>query len=117
MVAGLHKVGYFGFGDDHAYWSARTGDLGNGHDVGSDVEVLIAEPFSGAAYAGLDFVADEKAVPFRAEFSELLHVFLRRDIDAAFALNGFEDNCYGLVIDRFFHSLDVVVRDVGEAGD
>ena len=117
MVAGLHKVGYFGFGDDHAYWSAGTGDLGDGHDVGSDVEVLIAEPFAGAAYAGLDFVADEKAVSFRAEFSELLHVFLRRDIDAAFALDGLKDHCYGLIIDGFFHGLDVVVMDVGEARD
>lgn len=117
MVAGLHEVGYFWLGNDHADGSAGTGDLGDSHDVGSNVEILIAEPFAGAAYAGLDFVADEKAVSFRAEFSELLHVFLRRDVDAAFALNGLKDHCYGLIVYGLFHGSDVIVWNVGETGN
>ena len=117
MVAGLHKVGYFGLGDDHTDGSAGTGDLGDGHDVGSDVEVLVAEPGAGAAYAGLNFIANEKAASFRAEFSEVLHVFFRRDVDAAFALDGLEDHRYGFIVYGLFHGSDVIVRNVGEAGD
>ena len=117
MVAGLHKVGYFGFGDDHANRSAGAGDLGDGHDVRSYVEVLITEPGAGAAYAGLDFVADEETASVGAKLPELGHVLFRRDVDAAFALDGLKDHRYGLVVYGLFHGSDVIVWNVGETGD
>ena len=65
----------------------------------------------------MDFVADEETVSLRAEFSEVLHVFFRRDVDAAFALDGLEDHRYGLVIYGLFHGSDVIIWNVGEAGN
>src|SRR5690606_4931911 len=49
-------------------------------------------PVSGAAEAGLDFIEDEKGAGFGAALANGLEVAGGRELDAAFALDGFDDD-------------------------
>ena len=66
--------------------------LGEGDDVGDDVEVLEGEPPAGAAEAGHHLVGDEDDVVGVGERPHALHVLRARDHDARGAGDRFEDD-------------------------
>ncbi len=57
---------------------------------GEDAVVLVGEPFSCATHAALDLVGEEKGAGRVAQGSGFPEKFLRKRVDAAFALDGLE---------------------------
>lgn len=70
-----------------------------------------------ARKAALDFIVDENGVHFVAAGSEGLQEGGRGDVDAAFALNGLDDNTASLFCHELFDRGFVIVGAVFEAGD
>jgi hypothetical protein len=66
--------------------------LGRRHQVRLHAIMLHGEELAGAAEAGLDFIGDEQDAVLVAERAQLHHQFLRRDVEAAFALHGLDDD-------------------------
>ena len=64
----------------------------HGHQVGHDAFVIRREPPAGAAEAGLDLVEDQEDAVVIAESADRRPVPMRRDHDAAVALDGFGDH-------------------------
>ena len=81
------------FGAEHCAERDAAGErLGQRGDVGQNAVVLIGAPLAGAAHAGLNLIHDEQragGVCQRACFGEEL---LRERADAAFALDGFDED-------------------------
>ena len=65
--------------------------LRGGDEIGHDAFVLVREPATGAAHAGLHFVEHEEDAAIVAKLAQLHHQFLRRDVEAAFAEDEFHD--------------------------
>ena len=81
-----------GVGAQHrSHWDAVSNGLREGGDVGEDVVVLVGEPLSGAAHAGLDFIDHEERAGGVAEVACDLEELLRDGVNAAFALDSFDD--------------------------
>lgn len=70
---------------------------------------------AGTAEAGLDLVEEEEGVVAAAELFAGLEEFRGGDVDAAFALDGFEEDGDGVFVEGGFESGDVVEGEVGEA--
>ncbi len=95
--------------------SAAEG-LGHGNAVGPDAVVLEAEPFAGAADAGLHFVEEEQDFLFVAERAQAGHEFGGGGHDAAFALDGLAQDGDGGGGEGGADGVEVVELGVGEAG-
>ena len=81
------------FGAEHCAHGNAAGDgLGEGGDIGKDAVVLVGEPFAGAANAALDFVGDQECAGYVAKFAGSGVELLRDGMNAAFALNCFEQD-------------------------
>ena len=91
--------------------------LGAGQDVGLDAVMLVGEPLAGPAQAGLDLVEDQQDAPLVAEPADPFEVAGSREVDPPFALDRLDHDGGGLVVERGGQGLQVVVRDVREAGD
>lgn len=115
--AGAEAGGDFVFADEAATGDAAGDPFGEGHDIGLDAEVLVAEPGAEASAAGLDFVEDEDEAMFIGEVTEALEEAIGGDVDAAFALDGFDEEGAGFVVDEVGDGLEVAVGGVLEAGD
>ena len=77
---------------------------------------LIGEHLAGASQARLHFVYDQQnAVPV-ADFADAREVVVGRDLDAAFALNGFQNDGGSFVGDERFNGGGVVERREAAAG-
>ena len=74
-----------------------------------------AAPMAGTAEAGLDLVEEEEGVVAAAELFAGLEEFRGGDVDAAFALDWFEEDGDGVFVEGGFESGDVVEGEVGEA--
>ncbi len=74
--------------------------FGEAEDVGFDVVVLACEEFAGSSETCLYFIGDEEGSVFLAEFGGGGEVVIIRD-EYAFALNGFDDECGGVVFLEF----------------
>lgn len=111
------EFGDVGFGAHDANGQSAAYAFTEGHDVGSDVPELVAEDATGAGATGPDLVGDEQEVVGVAEFAEFGEVVGVWDVDPAFALDRFDDDGDGVVVNGGFDSVDVVVGDVGEAGE
>src|SRR5258706_16417762 len=55
--------------------------------------MFAGEPFSGSAKASEDFVEDQHQFQFVREAAEQLEQFLWKEVDAAAALQWFDENC------------------------
>lgn len=117
VVAGLEDVGEGGGGGGGADGEAAAEGLGHGKGVGLDVVVLPAEPAAGAPDAALDFVAEQEQSALVAELAEAAHEFGGGGEDAAFALDGFDEDGGGLGGEGRADGVEVVEVGVGEAGD
>ncbi len=121
--AGLEERGEAGFGEHAGDGDAAAERFAEGHDVGDDppavavVVELVSEVGAGTSAAGPDFIEDEGEVVLIAEGANAGEEVGIGDVDAALALDGFDEYGAGLGIDGVLESGEVVVGDVGEAGD
>ncbi|MNI48567.1 hypothetical protein D3C73_1031350 [compost metagenome] len=94
---------------------AAADALGQRHDVGRDVGMLVGEHLAGAAHAGLDFVHDQQQLVLVGQLAQALHELLGSGEDAAFTLHRFQHDGDGLVVDQLLHRFQVVQFGLGEA--
>jgi len=122
MGSGDHEVGEIGFSEHDADGETAADGFAEGHDVGCDDpptapgEVLVSEPFSGSAAAGPDLVEDECEAELVAEVADALGVVGGVEVDAAFALDGFDDDRGGFGIDSGGKFVEVAGVNLNEAG-
>ena len=91
--------------------------LGAGQDVGHDAFVLVREPFAGTAHAGLDLVEDQEHAAPVAQPPQPREIAGRRDVDPPLALDRLDQNRGRLVVEHRGDRLEVVVRNIDEAGN
>ncbi len=80
-------------------------------------EALMGPQLACAREPALDFVVDEDGADLVAAVPERLEERRRRDVDAAFALDGLDDDAAGALRDQGVDAGFVVVGAVEEAGD
>src|SRR5690606_3603297 len=115
--------------DDHREGQAEAAEgFGQGDDVRLDAHLLEAEEGAGAAATGLDVVDDQQHVVLAADLFQLAHPVGGGRVQAAFALDHFDDHGGGLVhaaarvAEQLVHHRDGVdlvteVVGVGHAAD
>jgi hypothetical protein len=89
--------------------------LAEDHPVGAHALVLAGEQAAGAAEAGLHLVGDQQHVVLAADFGAAGEPAGGRDHDAAFALDGFEQEGRGVGGDGCLEGRGVAVGDAAEA--
>ena len=118
MVSGYDALGYFFGYHCCADGEAVSERFGRGEDVGMGVgEVLVGPEVPGAGEPALDFVVDEDGADVVAAGAEGAEERRRRYVDAAFALDGLDDDAAGFGGDEVAKAGLVVVGAVDEAGD
>jgi len=91
--------------------------LGEGDDVGLHAGgVLVPEPASGAAQAGLDLVEDEEGLALVAELADRCEVSGRGGLHSPFALDRFEEHGADPLVEAAGEGVDVAEGDVAEPG-
>ena len=115
--AGMHGARNL-FGAQHRSERKAAGEwLGERGHVGLDAVVLIGAPLAGAAHAGLNLIDDQQragGTGQRAGFGEEL---LRQRTNAAFALDGFDENGADFIGEFGAQIGDVVEADELNAGN
>ncbi len=113
----------------HGEWQTEARQrLGQGDDVRLDAHFLEAEEAAGTAATGLDVVDDQQHPVLAAEFFQLAYPLGRSRVQAAFALDDFDDDrgrlvdAAGRVGEQLVHHRDGVdliaeVVGVGHAAD
>ena len=102
---------------DRADGEAAAEPLGHGDGVRLHAGMLIGEELAGPADAALDLVDHEQHVARAAELLDAAQEFRGGGIDAAFALDRFDqDGGGGLGVDGLVPGGEVVERGRGEAG-
>ena len=119
MVARLEDVGGLRPGHDGADRHARAEPLGQRHHVGLDARPLVREPLARASHAALHLVDHEQPFALVAQLPYLLQVFDAHRVDAAFALDGFEEDGHHVLVafGCLFQGLHVVERHADEPFD
>src|SRR3954452_22402762 len=72
--------------------------LGQCHDIGFDPEQLVREPFSGATAAALYFIEHEQPAMPIADSTQPRQIAVVGDIDPAFPLDGFYEDCDDVLV-------------------
>ncbi len=117
MLAGRDQVGRRPARQAGADRNAVAQGLGQGHHIGGDARVLVAEPGAGASQAGLDLVEHQQpAVPV-AQAAQLAQVVGAGQADAAFALHGLDQHGHDVAMlgGGVVHGRDVVIGHAHEA--
>ena len=78
--------------EDCAQRNAAGDGLGQRGDVRLNAVVLIGAPLAGAAHAGLNLIDDEQCAGGASQCAGLSEELLRERTNAAFALNGLDEN-------------------------
>ena len=110
-----HPVRRFEHGayQDRAHREAVGDALGHGDDVRTDAGVLVGEELPATAVAGLDFVENQHRFVLGAERAEVAHELVRRQLDAAHALDALDDDRRDAALAEFgFDGEGVVEREV-----
>ncbi len=94
---------------------AAADALGRGDDIGDHAVLFIGEEGAAAAIAALDLVEGEDQVVLVAQRAQALHEFLRRDANAALALNRLDQEACGIRPDRRLGRFQIVELHVLEA--
>src|SRR5208282_371626 len=89
--AGPWRVHNFSTAGDGGYGHSAAERFRRRDEIRFDTEMLGSKPFAGAREAGLDFVGNEENAVLAANILEKLEVIVRRNNEAAFAENGFDD--------------------------
>ena len=108
--------GFFG-AEDCAEGNAAGEGLGEGGDVGLNAVVLIGAPLAGAAHAGLNFIDDEQRAGGAGEGAGFGEELLREGTNAAFALDGFDEDGADFVGEFGAQIGNVVEADELDAGN
>ena len=74
-------------------------------------------PGSDPAHARLDLVENQQAAFPTRDFAQSLEIPVRGNVDAALALDGFEQHRAGFVSDEFLDLLQVAVAGMGKTGN
>ena len=104
-------------GENRAERQAGGQRLGDHDDVRLRGKFLVREVAAGAAEAALNFVGDQQGAVLRGECARALPECFADRIDAAFALNRFQDDGANGVVEFRFEVRDVVERDEFDAGN
>ena len=91
--------------------------LGDRHDVRRDAGPFIGEQPAGAADAALDLVEEKQDALGVADRPQLLQEGVRNHANAAFALNGLDEDRRRFRRHRLLQGVDVAERDLVEALD
>ncbi len=92
MHAGVNGAcGFFG-AENRTEGKAAGERLGQGGDVGLNAVVLIRAPLAGAAHAGLNLIDDEQSAGGTGQRAGLGKELLRQRTNAAFALDGLDED-------------------------
>src|ERR1700693_3960909 len=90
--------------------------LGQSQHVGDDALYVAGEERAATAEAGLHFVGDQERSILVAEFARFREITGGREVDAAFALQGLDDEGGG-IRERRCERACVAVRDVDDVGN
>ena len=77
--------------------------------------MVVGEPAPGAGQSGLHLVKHEQQAPVVAQLAHRLEVAIRRNVDAALALDGLQQHRRGGVVDGLLQFGEVVPGNVAEA--
>jgi hypothetical protein len=106
------------FGAEHRAERNAAGEgLGERGDVGLNAVVLIGAPLAGAAHAGLNLIDDEQRAGGAGEGAGFGEELLRERANAAFALDGFDEDGADFVGEFGAQIGDVVEADELDAGN
>lgn len=115
VAPGGEALGHFLRSQDAAHGQAVGESLGHADDVRPDAVSLESPEFTGAAHAGLHFIADEQNAAFMAQFFHAAHVVIIKRKHAGFALDAFHHDSAGLVVDCSLQGVEVIGRYLLEA--
>src|SRR5262249_4898485 len=74
------------------------------------------DPTAGSSHARLHFVEDQQQTMPVAQLAKSLQVAGRRQVDAALALDGFDQDGAGFTVDELGHGVEIAEGSVAEAG-
>ena len=89
---------------------AAADALGDRHDVGRDAILFMREQRAGAGNAALHFIEDQHQAMCVAQVAQALQKFLRRRADAAFTLDGFDEDAADRRVDGGLDGVEIVER-------
>ena len=108
MVADADRLGDVGCACEGGDRESAAEALAQRDDVGRHVLMLVAEQRSGAPDAGLHLVADEQRAFGATDFAQPGQVVAGGNVDATFALHGFDDEGRGLVVDGGARRVEII---------
>jgi hypothetical protein len=115
VASGTHQVEHRRARDERGNREqAAAQRLADDDGVGTDAFVHVGEPGAGAAEARLDLVDDQQDVARGAQFARGAQESRRRRDYAGFALDRFDQDRAGVLVDRLAESRDVAEVEVPE---
>ena len=116
MGAGREGLGCPTPRETRAYGHAVTERLGDRHDIRNRFAVLMSEPASGAAHAGLDLVQHQQPIVPVAERTQPGEIIILRHDHAAFAKHRFDQHRdhFRVAGGNFRQGFDIVVGETHE---
>ncbi len=119
MVTGLEQVRGGAVGKAGADRQAVGQSLCERHHVGLHAGMLEREPLAGAPHPALHLVEHEQPAVRFADFPQSAQVPFMADVDAAFALEQFDQHCHHAAVHLGHapHRLEIVERHAHEACD
>src|SRR5438034_10828157 len=98
---------------------SRTRDDAAGHglaetqNVGHHTAMVAVKHGASSSETRLNFIQDQQCAAFRAEPASSRQIVFRRDVNASFALNGFQDQGCSLAVHSLFHGCDIAISHKG----
>lgn len=119
MATGAEEAGVLLSDPEGADGEAAAHAFGPRDGVGleSRGDGIVAVEVACSSEAALDFIEKEEEVVFLSEGGEAFQELLRGDVDSAFALDGFDEEGDGFVVEGRFDGLEIIEIDVFEAGE
>ena len=109
MIAALEGFGDALCGQHGSHGQAASQGLGQGHDVRLHSRMLLAEPFSGAAKAGLHLVENEQCSGIVTDLAGSAQVVGIRHVNPRLSLHRLKDYRSRLFCYCRLHGLNIVV--------
>src|SRR5690242_19049237 len=101
---------------DRAHRDTSSQRFGEAEDIRLNIVLFTGEEATDTAKARLHFIDNQQGSPLPTERRELLYIGLVRDVDAALALDEFDDDGGGLFGDCRACRIDIVIADMRHAG-
>ena len=114
--AGPQAGGDFRRGQQSRACDAAAQALGQRHDIRHDAGVLIGKPLARAAAAALHFIENQQQFVLVGQLPQAFQETIRRNADAAFALDRLDQNRARLVVDELLDGIQIAERRVRKTG-